>query len=497
MSNSSTQQHVGSVAADVALVAPPHGLFIPVSRRGTGFDTMDDDEDLTSPSPSTRQIVAKESAGLAELHRRFSVRDLASKFEKGQAAAQAAVQKLSDEVRFREAASLDQQVLLQKLREVLEALQGRVAGRNKDDVEEALTSVEALSSQLTQRETELAQEKLEVRKLAALFKQASDDAKWMVEEARAAAEVEIESARSAARRIEEGLEEQEKLHGVLGQQELDDMRREVQEARRIRMLHESSKAMDMEHELEGLRQQVVYKTAEVTALRKELEALQIPDGDQGKVFRLEGVEALGSCLEVITLDESLGASECIFQWYRISAEGNKTELISGATKSQYAPEPFDVGRYLKVDITLPNGQKFATSTHGLIDPAPGLGNYVETLVRKGGAEFQVVIFLQNGEMVAKPSVHGFNIGRVRIKLRKGRSTKAKESYSASMQLCGVRGGGLAAAQGLFWQAKKGVSFVLAFESARERNAAIMLARRFSFDCNIMLAGPDDRAPLGT
>jgi hypothetical protein len=37
---------------------------------------------------------------------------------------------------------------------------------------------------------------------------------------------------------------------------------------------------------------------------------------------------------------------------------------------------------------------------------------------------------------------------------------------------------------LFWQAKKGLSFVLAFESARERNAAIMLARRFAFDCNV-------------
>lgn len=52
------------------------------------------------------------------------------------------------------------------------------------------------------------------------------------------------------------------------------------------------------------------------------------------------------------------------------------------------------------------------------------------------------------------------------------------------QLCGVRGGGNAAAQALFWQAKKGVSFVLAFESERERNATIMLARRFAFDCNV-------------
>jgi len=56
-----------------------------------------------------------------------------------------------------------------------------------------------------------------------------------------------------------------------------------------------------------------------------------------------------------------------------------------------------------------------------------------------------------------------------------------------LQLCGVRGGGNAAAQALFWQPKQGLSFVLAFESERERNAAIMLARRFAFDCNVCLS----------
>ena len=38
-------------------------------------------------------------------------------------------------------ASLDRHVLLKKLRDVLESLKGRVAGRNKDDVEEAISMV--------------------------------------------------------------------------------------------------------------------------------------------------------------------------------------------------------------------------------------------------------------------------------------------------------------------------------------------------------------------
>lgn len=56
----------------------------------------------------------------------------------------------------------------------------------------------------------------------------------------------------------------------------------------------------------------------------------------------------------------------------------------------------------------------------------------------------------------------------------------------NLQLCGVRGGGNAAAQALFWQVKKGLSFTLAFQSERERNAAMMLARRFAFDCNVSI-----------
>ena len=45
------------------------------------------------------------------------------------------------QARLREAASWDKHVLLKKLRDALEALRGRVAGKNKDDVEEAIAMV--------------------------------------------------------------------------------------------------------------------------------------------------------------------------------------------------------------------------------------------------------------------------------------------------------------------------------------------------------------------
>jgi hypothetical protein len=102
----------------------------------------------------------------------------------------------------------------------------------------------------------------------------------------------------------------------------------------------------------------------------------------------------------------------------------------------------------------------------------------------------------SGEDHTSESIHLFHVGKMRIKLCKGKTVIAKEYYSSAMQLCGVRGGGNAAAQALYWQAKKGVSFVIAFESERERNAAIMLARRFACDCNVTLAGPEDRTETG-
>lgn len=48
---------------------------------------------------------------------------------------------LKFQAKFREVVSFDKHVLLKKLRDVLESLRGRVAGRNKDDVEEAISMV--------------------------------------------------------------------------------------------------------------------------------------------------------------------------------------------------------------------------------------------------------------------------------------------------------------------------------------------------------------------
>ncbi|GER41052.1 plectin-related [Striga asiatica] len=475
---------VSPVSADV-IFASTHFPKYKIGANNQILEVKEDPNMLTM-----KEIVARETTLLFEKQQRLSVRDLTNKFEKGLAAAE----KLSDEARVKEAASLEKHVLLKKLRDALEALRGRVGGKNKDDVKEAISIVEALAVQLTQREGELIQEKAEVKKLATFLKQASEDARKLVDEERAFARSEIENAREAVQRVEEALQEHERMSIASGKQDLDELMKEVQEARRIKMLHQPSKVMDMEHEINALRTQLAEKAKCSLQLRKELAISKKGDKNTPNLYEIDGIEALGSCLQIYPcLDSAPDLSESTIQWYRLTSEGDKMELISGANKPVYAPEPFDVGRILKADILTDDRRLITVSTSAPIDPAAGLGNYVEALVRRHDIEFTVVLIQMNEVDRPSDSIHVLHIGKMRIKLRKGKTTIAKEYYSNSMQLCGIRGGGNAAAQAAYWQAKIELSFILAFESERERNAAIMLARRFAFDCNIMLAGPDDRS----
>nr|KJB83611.1 hypothetical protein B456_013G254900 [Gossypium raimondii] len=420
------KEAVPAVSADV-IFASTSSRF-PSYRIGSNNQIIDAKE---NPKVlSMKEVVARETALLLEQQQRLSVRDLASKFEKGLAAAA----KLSEEAKLREAASLEKHVLLKKLRDALESLKGRVAGRNKDDVVEAIAMVEALAVQLTQREGELIQEKAEVKKLANFLKQASQDAKKLVDEERAFARAEIENARAAVQRVEEALQEHEKMSRATGKQDLEELMKEVQEARRIIMLHQPSKVMDMEHELCALRIQLAEKSKRSLLLQKELARSKGVKDNLSNLYELDGAETLGSYLRIKPCsDIAPELSKCSIQWYRVSSEGGKKELISGACKSVYAPEPFDVGRSLQAEIIY-DGQLIKLTTTGAIDPAAGLGNYVEALVRKHDVEFNVIVTQMNGVDQPSESIHVLHVGKMRMKLRKGKTAIAKEYYSSAMQV---------------------------------------------------------------
>ncbi|CAN1337582.1 Stomatal closure-related actin-binding protein 3 [Linum perenne] len=316
--------------------------------------------------PSLKEIAEQEIAQLSDQHKRLSVRDLATKFDKNLASAA----KLAQEAKIREVASLEGHVLLKKLRDALESLRGRMAGRNKEDVEKTISMVEALAVKLTQKEGELIQEKFEVKKLANFLRQTSEDAKKLVSQERSFACAEIESARVVVQRFGEALEEEERNAQTSKDvaPDLEVLLEEIQEARRIKMLHHPSKVMDMEHELRALRAQIREKAIFSVKLQNQLAISRRVEDNKSAIYRIEGAEHLGSCLRLHPrLNDAPQLSKCLIQWYRVSTEGSHNEVILGAEKTIYAPEPFDVGRVLQVDI-VSNGQKVSVTTAGHIEP---------------------------------------------------------------------------------------------------------------------------------
>ncbi|CAL5417750.1 unnamed protein product [Camellia sinensis] len=98
---------------------------------------------------------------------------------------------------------------------------------------------------------------------------ASEDAKKLVNQERSFACAEIESARAVVQRFGEALEEEERISQTSGK-ELDELLEEVQEARRIKLLHQPSKVIDMEHELQALRMQIREKSIISVKLQREV-----------------------------------------------------------------------------------------------------------------------------------------------------------------------------------------------------------------------------------
>ncbi|XP_056846822.1 stomatal closure-related actin-binding protein 3 isoform X1 [Raphanus sativus] len=483
-------ESVLTVSTDVSFASnhfPPYKL-------GPDNEIVDEPKQ-DEKGPSVEETVEKESQLLSDQHKRLSVRDLASKFDKNLSTAIS----LADEAKLKEVASLEGHVMLKKLRDALEYMRGRTDGQNKEDVEKAISMVEALAVKLTQNEGELIQEKFEVKKLGNFLKQASEDAKKLVNHEKSFACAEIESARAVVLRLRDAFEEQERSSEASRAQgpDVEKMVEEVQEARQIKRMHHPTKVMGMQHELHGLRNRIQEKYMNSVKLHQEIATIKRAEESKSCPFVLEGTQSLGSCLKirVNAPDSAIDLSNCSIQWYRAACETSRREAISvhifliGANQSVYAPEPFDVGRILQADI-LSNGQKVTVTTDGPINPDAVLQSRIESLMKKSNSEFSVVISQMNGQDYASRS-HVFTVGKTRIKLSRGWITKAREIYSTSMQLCGVRGNVKAPTKSLLWQPRKSLTFTLTFESEQERNTAIALARKYAFDCNVSLLGPDD------
>lgn len=182
---------------------------------------------------------------------------------------------------------------------------------------------------------------------------------------------------------------------------------------------------------------------------------------------------LGGTLRVTS---QVALSHATFQWYRISqGSTGAEEPIAGATRHQYAPEPLDVGQMLVCSVVGTPGEPAVM----LLAPAAvrnleGLDASLQVLRAKPSAEFNVVVVQRNGEMQDRREVHQLEILPNKVKLKRAGKTKYKEDYSPAMQVCGARGGGDAAAQGLFLAFGPQLVFMLV------RNAASFHSLSFTF-----------------
>ena len=187
-----------------------------------------------------------------------------------------------------------------------------------------------------------------------------------------------------------------------------------------------------------------------------------------------------------------GTSNATYQWVRVNTDGME-ELVGGATRQQYAPEPRDLGKKLVCSVTTsPGDPPQLVSTAAAVSDMDGLAAVVEAAAAKESYEFNCVVVQRNGEMQDRREVHQLEVLSDRVKLKRTGKTRFKESYSEAMQVCGARGGGDAAAQGLFLALSPSLVFMLACESAKQRNAAILLIRKRAAERNVIVLGPKDQ-----
>lgn len=67
-----------------------------------------------------------------------------------------------------------------------------------------------------------------------------------------------------------------------------------------------------------------------------MERIKSGDVSASKIYELDGDETLGSCLRIKPCsDFAPELAECRIQWYRVSPEGGKKELISGAVHTNF------------------------------------------------------------------------------------------------------------------------------------------------------------------
>eukprot|EP00873_Tetraselmis_striata_P019472 jgi/Tetstr1/439736/TSEL_028155.t1 len=250
----------------------------------------------------------------------------------------------------------------------------------------------------------------------------------------------------------------------------------------------------LQRELAGVKEEAAARSAAAVAERAAgAKAEQQGGAPLGpNEFQILGRPVLGGTLRVADANGDPPAGG--LQWSRTFADGS-SRPIAGACRTQYSPDPMDVGCVLCCAIGR-GKDKAAAMTKVAVMLAAGLKEAVTKDLSAGFSTFNIVIVQLNGEVQSRRGMFHLRVNATGVEiLSSSGKVKFKADYTQSMQVCGARGGGDAASHGVYLCLQPNLALMLACENAHDRNVCIMLIRQFALKHNIILGGPKDDLKL--
>mmetsp|Transcript_9660 Transcript_9660/g.29090 ORF Transcript_9660/g.29090 Transcript_9660/m.29090 type:complete len:481 (+) Transcript_9660:260-1702(+) len=468
--------------------------------------------------------------------KKLSLREVARRFEQGDDTALEDYRvKNLNEASAQSSAALQQtlrsmpkaRMVIQDLLQITKDLRGRVAGRNSDDAEQINEGLMELQAQWKCYEISTAQAARELADSAAATTSAGSQFDGIPENA-----IATSSGHSTVREDAGTAANSADASGT---------------ENRVSELEQRCRALELQlakrdSEIERLQQELRARAAEAADTVASLEArISQSEATEGSQLGAEGGEpgtparhspprkfptmsALGgggspasdtspSVLRTLSISGSLAVGGTLqmvnqgaggpppdslqLQWLRARPGDGEPQLISGAVRHQYSPEPADVGCLVQCCVGAGVGADRVLSASGPITIVPGLEEDTAKLAAAAeageAATFVVVPVQHNGAVQRKRTVAMLRITPQGVSLRTGDETTdlAEAPYHADMQVCGARGGGDGAAQGLFLALSSQHVFMLALETPAKRNVCILLLRKMAARQNLMLDGPMD------
>jgi hypothetical protein len=179
------------------------------------------------------------------------------------------------------------------------------------------------------------------------------------------------------------------------------------------------------------------------------------------------------------------------QWLREDASDARVSVISGAVRHQYSPEVADVGCTILCRLGTSRGADGSNvlRTASPVTANPALAEETANLVAAGGHTFFAVPVQHNGMVQRKRTVADLHVNAEGLRVTLSGVEVASASYHNGMQVCGARGGGDGAAQGMFLALNPQHVFMLALETPDKRNVCISLIRKMAGKAGYTLEGP--------